>query len=90
MPPAFDAKVRPIGDSFGVIIPKRVLEGLGASSGDTVRVSLLPDRKKALEELRKLRGSLKTLPPFERDHDDRIERYEAWSRERQRGNANAP
>ena len=36
--PEFDAKVRKVGDSMGLIIPHRIIEQIGARPGQKIRV----------------------------------------------------
>jgi len=65
---ALKAKVRRIGTSTGIIIPKKKLEELGVREGDTV---IIPRIEKPAEEIR---GILKgTGFVFERESMDRDE-----------------
>lgn len=69
----FKAKVRKVGTSLGLLIPKEVAEQEKLKDGQEVEVSLLKRRK--LEEIWKLIGTAKGAKPFERDRIDRLERY---------------
>jgi antitoxin component of MazEF toxin-antitoxin module len=69
----FKAKVRKIGTSVGVLIPKQIIEAEGIKEGEVIEVSLLR-RKKLDVLLKKLMGSAKGAGPFERDREDRLER----------------
>lgn len=71
----FKVKVRKVGDSLGLLIPKEVAIREDIKEGEEVDVSVLKRRK--LEALlKKLRGSAKGAGPFERDREDRLEREE--------------
>ena len=69
----FTAKVRRVGTSLGILIPKGVAEQEKIKEGQEIEVSLLKRRK--LEEVLKLIGTAKGTKPFERDRIDRLERY---------------
>ena len=69
MAEVFVSKVRPIGSSLGVLIPKEVVEAEGLMPGKEVNVSVFTPDFKALE---KLFGSVKNAKPFERDRRDRV------------------
>ena len=63
---AVEAKVRKIGTSLGVIIPKERLEELAVKEGDTIIIRRI---EKPVEEIR---GILKGIDiKFERESDDR-------------------
>ena len=70
----FTAKVRRVGNSLGVIIPKEVLIDNGYREGDEVKVVLprhdLAERNKAILRIAgKWAGK---LGPFEREKEDRF------------------
>ena len=69
----FKAKVRRVGTSLGVLIPKKVIVNEKIKEGQEVEMSLLKRRK--IEEVLKLFGTAKGTKPFERDRTDRLERY---------------
>ena len=73
MPELFKTKVRKVGTSLGLLIPKEVVEQEKLKEGQEIEVSLFKRRK--LEEIWKLIGTAKGAKPFERDQIDRLERY---------------
>ena len=77
MPETFEAKVRNVGTSLGILIPKEVVAKEKIRMGEMVDVSLLRWRsKKEVEEaVFRLLGSAKGAKPFRREHRDRIGRY---------------
>ncbi len=70
---SFKAKVRKVGTSIGVLIPKGVAEQEKIKIGEEIQLSILRQRK--LEEIWKLIGTAKGHKPFVRDKTDRLERY---------------
>jgi len=68
----FKAKVRKVGTSLGVLIPKEIATEEKIKEGEKVEVSLL--KEKRLEEVFKLFGTAKGTKPFVRDREDRIDR----------------
>ena len=73
MPELFKAKVRKVGTSLGVLIPKEVIEEEKIKEGQEIQLSTL--KQKNLEEIFKLFGTAKGAKPFVRDRIDRLERY---------------
>ena len=69
----FKVKVRKVGTSLGVLIPKQITKQERIKEGQEVELSLLKRRK--LEEVWKLIGTAKGTKPFERDGIDRLDRY---------------
>lgn len=69
MAETFTAKVRPIGSSLCVIIPREVVKAEHIRAGKEVRVNLFVPDYTALD---KLFGSVKETEPFERDRRDRV------------------
>ena len=66
MPEIFEAKLRKIGSSVGVLIPQDHLKSLQAEIGDTVEVGLLKHRKR--KEILEGFGMAKGFrEPFQRD-----------------------
>ena len=64
----FKAKVREVGTSLGVLIPKEVAKDMKIKKGEEIRVSILkPDLRALCESF----GIAKSAKPFERDHRDR-------------------
>lgn len=70
MPETFKAKVRQVGTSLGVLIPKEVIENEGIGEGEEIEVGVL--KRKGLEEVLKLIGTAKGSKAFERDRQDRV------------------
>ena len=69
----FKAKVRKVGTSLGVLIPKEVAEQEQIREGMEVEVGLLRARK--VNEVLKLFGTARGTKPFARDRKDRLGRY---------------
>ncbi len=63
----FESKVRQVGSSFGVLIPKEVVIEDKIRKDEKVKVVII---KKDLSLLEKAFGSVKTRP-FKREHKDR-------------------
>ena len=74
MPELFKVKVRRVGSSLGILIPKEVADAEKIKEGEEVEVSLLKRRR--LAELLKLVGTAKGAAQFERDREDRLDREE--------------
>ena len=69
-----EAKIRKVGTSLGVLIPKKMLAEGNFKEGQTVSISLFKKNMKLINESFGLARGVKI--PFERDRIDRIERYE--------------
>ena len=69
----FKAKVRRVGTSLGVLIPKGIAEQEKIKIGEEIQLHIIKQRR--LDELWKLIGSAKGTKPFQRDISDRLERY---------------
>lgn len=69
MPELFKAKVRKVGTSLGVLIPKDIAERQKIKEGEEVEVGLLKARR--VGAVLKLFGSAKGTKPFVRDRSDR-------------------
>jgi hypothetical protein len=65
----FVSKVRCVGSSLGLLIPKEIVESEHLSKGKEVRVSIVCRDFSRLEELF---GSAKGAGPFIRDRRDRL------------------
>ena len=65
----FKTKIRRIGTSFGVLIPKKLMKQKKIKIGEEVEIALLKKKKLALIE--KAFGIAKGAGPFERDNVDR-------------------
>jgi len=68
----FQAKLRKIGNSIGLIVPSHIIEALGFRRGDTVNVVIPPteniERNKILTSLA---GTDKDKTTFKREKKDR-------------------
>jgi len=82
MPETFRTKVRTVGTSLGILLPKEILKKENVKVGEEVEVSILrplsdKERLKIIEEsfgmAKKMKGG--KLLKFERDRVDRIERW---------------
>ena len=69
METVFKVKVRRIGSSLGVLIPKRMIDKKKIKEGEEIEISLLKRRK---ELIAKAFGIAKGAGPFERDNSDRV------------------
>ena len=63
----FEGKIRQVGGSFGILVPKEIIEAEGIEMNETVKVAIL---KKDNSLLERAFGSVKTKP-FKREHRDR-------------------
>jgi antitoxin component of MazEF toxin-antitoxin module len=69
----FEAKVRKVGNSLGIIIPGELAEAFGFGAGDMISVSLPVAGARARgRKLRALAGTEPRLPMFEREKEDRF------------------
>lgn len=64
----FEGKVRRVGSSLGVLIPKEVVSSDRIREDETIKVAIL---KKDSSLIDKMFGSVKTKA-FKRDHKDRV------------------
>lgn len=69
MSSTFEAKLRRIGNSLGIIIPSEVLDELGYGQGDNVKV-MIPLKRK--ERLLALASMYVGKPRFKRDKRERF------------------
>lgn len=65
----FESKIRRVGTSFGVLIPKEIISEDKLKEGDKVKITILKRNKQLLKETF---GSAKGAKSFVRDHKDRI------------------
>jgi len=68
----FEGKVRRLGNSMAVIIPKEIVEEAGAREGDIVKLSLPIPKTRREEVLKKLAGIDSRAEPFIREKRDRF------------------
>ena len=73
----FKAKVRRVGTSLGLLIPKEVVEQEKIKEVQEIELSILKQRKleEVEEMIEKMFGIAKGSKSFERDRIDRLERY---------------
>lgn len=73
MSEVFEAKLRKIGNSLGVIIPKEIIEDLHFHQGDSINVCIpSSDIKTRNEKIKKLAGKYKNTSKFKREKVDRF------------------
>jgi antitoxin component of MazEF toxin-antitoxin module len=72
MSTVFEGKVRRLGNSMAVIIPKEILEETGAREGDMVKLSVPISRQKRAEVFKKMAGIDAGARPFIREKGDRV------------------
>ncbi len=65
----FEAKIRQVGTSLGVLLPKKIIEQNRLENGEVVQIAVM---KKNLALLEKAFGSAKGAKPFKRDRKDRV------------------
>ena len=72
MTEVFEAKVRKVGNSLGIIIPKDIVEMVGLHQGDTIPVCIpsaqIEKRNNAILEMAGINSG---KPDFIRERDDR-------------------
>lgn len=68
METVFESKIRRVGSSMGLLIPKSLAREQALKEGKNVRVAILRKDVKAINEAF---GSAKGAGPFERDHSER-------------------
>lgn len=66
-------KVRKVGTSLGVLLPKELTEKEHIKEGEEIELNVL--KKRNLEDVMKLMGTAKGAKPFERDRVDRTNRW---------------
>jgi len=76
MPTLFESKIRRLGKSMIVTVPKEILKEVGSKEGDTVKVLIVPKRHQVIERKREILESLAGIyanaQPFVRDRRDRL------------------
>lgn len=65
-------KIRRLGNSMAVIIPKELLEESGASEGDTIKLSLAIPKTTRKTGLESIAGMDQKARPFAREKQDRF------------------
>ena len=64
-------RIRRVGNSMAVIIPKELLEEAGAKEGDTIRLSVAIPTSRRDSTLRAIAGIDKGKKAFQRERKDR-------------------
>ena len=68
----FEARLRKIGNSLGILVPSQIIEGLGFRKGDVIHVVIPPcETAKRNELLLELTGTDKKKSRFTREKKDR-------------------
>lgn len=67
----FRARLRRVGNSLSVLVPKKALDELHVAEGDEVEVALFPPPPERRRRLDAWVGSIPGLAPFERERQDR-------------------
>ena len=72
----FQGKVRRVGNSLAVIVPKDVLEDVGAEEGDSVKISIAPKervskKRRKRDAFESVAGIYPNAKSFVRDRTDR-------------------
>ncbi|MDG6900307.1 MAG: AbrB/MazE/SpoVT family DNA-binding domain-containing protein [Nitrososphaerota archaeon] len=73
MAQVFEGKVRKLGNSMAVIIPKDVLTEVGVREGDVLKLAIPVSVTKRKRVWKRVAGIDAGLPPFSREEHDRIE-----------------
>ncbi len=63
-------KIRRVGNSMAVIIPKELLEESGTGEGDTIKLSLSIPKSKRENALKSIAGLDRKARPFAREKRD--------------------
>ena len=68
----FEARLRKIGNSLGILVPLHIIEGLGFHKGDIIHVAIPPaGTMKRNEILFELSGVDKKKTSFKREKEER-------------------
>ena len=73
MAQVFEGKVRKMGNSMAVIIPKDVLTEAGVREGDVLKLAIPVSVTKRKRVWKRVAGIDAGLPPFSREEHDRVE-----------------
>jgi len=66
----FEAKLRKVGTSFGVLIPSRLIKRSKFKLGEKVEIALL--KKQRIDLIEKAFGMARGAGPFKRENADRL------------------
>jgi antitoxin component of MazEF toxin-antitoxin module len=67
----FVGRLRRVGNSLSVLVPKKALDEMHVGEGDEIEISLRPVRQERERRLSQVVGSLPGLTPFRRERKDR-------------------
>lgn len=67
----FTTRLRRVGNSLSVLVPKKALDELGVGEGDEVEVALFPPLAERRARWNAAIGSVPGLGPFQRERKDR-------------------
>lgn len=67
----FTGRLRRVGNSLSILVPKKALDDLHVGEGDEVDVALMPNRDERRKRLDRFIGSAPGLAPFQRERKDR-------------------
>ncbi len=70
--PLFATRLRKVGNSLGVLVPKEALDAMDAHEGDDVEVVVVPPAAERRRRLLDAVGSVPGLVEFQRDRRDRF------------------
>ena len=66
---AFEVKVRQVGTSLGILIPKEAIQEGKIKKNQTIKIGII---KKDLAAIDRAFGSVKNAKPFNRENEDRV------------------
>src|SRR2546425_4934352 len=72
MSTVFEGKIRRLGNSMAVIIPKEILEETGARGGDGVKLAVAIPKQGRREVVKQMAGNDAESQPFTREKRDRL------------------
>lgn len=67
----FVGRLRRVGNSLSILVPKNALDALHVGEGDDVEVALLPVLKQRRRRIAASLGAFPGLGPFKRDRKER-------------------
>ncbi len=68
----FKARLRRVGGSLGVLVPKDIVRKAHANEGDTIEFAVFHSGKANSRKLGRLAGSFPELKRFHREREDRF------------------
>ena len=67
----FHGRLRRVGNSLSVLVPKKTLDELHVGEGDEVDVAVMPIARERRQRMAAVAGSAPGLAPFRRERKDR-------------------